>query len=340
MKTSKFMTIKIGDVSIEAESLKKEIDLTSLFKAVNADRLLRGKAVINHTNFMNSAGTKEFIKELEENGYENPVRHNGKKGKLSKTYSCVTFAIYVAQQASPKFNRMMIEEFIAGRILENRSEGCDLFKGLNIAIDTKLKGREGKNNRNLYIQCAKRIKEIVKPNEGDWNKATAEQTKRRVDIEERVITVLSTGLVEGKEGIYLDEVFYEHGLLTNEISNLIRGSYEVMGRGQVIADSAEPRTIEELFRMGINIKPCVKGKDSIINGIDIMKQHKMFITKRSKNLIDELYSYQWLKDKRGNLTNQPDPRSNDHAIDAARYVCSFFLSQRKKNYGTYNISLR
>ena len=148
------------------------------------------------------------------------------------------------------------------------------------------------------------------------------------------------GLWKDEEGIYLDEVFYEHGLLTNEISNLIRGSYDVMGRGQVIADSAEPRTIEELFRMGINIKPCVKGKDSIINGIDIMKQHKMFITKRSKNLIDELYSYQWLKDKRGNLTNQPDPRSNDHAIDAARYVCSFFLSQRKKNYGTYNISLR
>jgi phage terminase large subunit len=92
--------------------------------------------------------------------------------------------------------------------------------------------------------------------------------------------------------------------------------------------------------MGINIKPAVKGKDSIINGIDIMKQHKIYITKRSKNLIDEMYSYQWLKDKANNLTNQPDPRSNDHAIDAARYVCSFMLSQKKKNYGTYTISLR
>ena len=142
------------------------------------------------------------------------------------------------------------------------------------------------------------------------------------------------------EGIYLDEIFYMNGLLTNEIANLIRGAYEVHGRAQVIADSAEPRMIEELFRSGINIKPAVKGKDSIVTGIDIMKQHKIFITKRSQNMIDEFYSYQWLKDKADNLTNQPDPRSKDHAIDAARYVCSFMLSQKKKNYGTYTLSIR
>ena len=147
-------------------------------------------------------------------------------------------------------------------------------------------------------------------------------------------------LWKGKEGIYLDEIFYMKGLLMNEIGNLIRGAYDVEGRGVVIADSAEPRGIEELFRMGINIKPAVKGKDSIVAGIDIMKQHKIFITKRSKNLIEEFYSYQWMKDKADNLTNQPDPRSRDHAIDASRYICSFMLSQKKKNYGTYNISLR
>jgi phage terminase large subunit len=147
-------------------------------------------------------------------------------------------------------------------------------------------------------------------------------------------------LWKGKEGIYLDEIFYEKGLLMNEIGNLIRGTYEVEGKAQVIADSAEPRGIEELFRMGINIKPAVKGKDSIVAGIDIMKQHKIFITKRSKNLIDEFYSYQWLKDKADNLTNQPDPRSRDHAIDASRYVCAYMLSQKKKNYGTYTLSLR
>ena len=147
-------------------------------------------------------------------------------------------------------------------------------------------------------------------------------------------------LWKGKEGIYLDEIFYMRGLLMNEIGNLIRGVYEVEGKAVVIADSSEPRGIEEIFRMGINIKPAVKGKDSIIAGIDIMKQHHIFITKRSKNLIDEFYSYQWMKDKADNLTNQPDGRSKDHGIDASRYVCSFMLSQKKKNYGTYTISLR
>jgi phage terminase large subunit len=121
---------------------------------------------------------------------------------------------------------------------------------------------------------------------------------------------------------------------------MIRGAYNMYGNSVVIADSAEPRTIDEVFRMGVNIKPCVKGKDSIINGIDIMKQHKIFITKNSTNLLEEFYSYQWMKDKANNIINQPDQRSNDHAIDAARYVCSWMLSQKKKNYGTYTLSLR
>lgn len=202
MKGTKMMSISVGGFEIVAESLKKEIELSSIFKAVNGDRLINGKSIINYTNFMNSVGTKEFIAELEKSGYENPVRHNGKAGKASRTYGCVAFAVFVMQQASPKFNLMMIEEFITGRILENREVGCDLFKGLNVAIDTRLKGREGKSNRGLYIQCAKRIKDIVKPDGDDWNSATAEQTKRRVDIEERTITVLATGLVTGKEGIY------------------------------------------------------------------------------------------------------------------------------------------
>ena len=141
-----------------------------------------------------------------------------------------------------------------------------------------------------------------------------------------------------EEGIILDEIMYMKGLLTNQIANFIRGAYELWGKGVVIGDSSEPRTIDEIFRMGINIKPAIKGKDSIINGIDIMKQHKIFITKKSKNLLEEFYSYQWLKDKAQNLTNQPDPRSKDHGIDAARYICSFMLSQKKKNYGTYTFN--
>ena len=124
------------------------------------------------------------------------------------------------------------------------------------------------------------------------------------------------------------------------MANLIRGAYDVYGRGVVIGDSSEPRVIDELFRSGINIKPSIKGAGSIVSGIDIMKQHKIRITKQSQNLINEMYSYTWLLDKNEQPTNEPDPRCSDHAIDAARYICSFMLSAKKKNYGTYSISIR
>ena len=147
-------------------------------------------------------------------------------------------------------------------------------------------------------------------------------------------------LFKTNDGIVLDEVFYLKGLLTNQLGNLIKEAFDIHGRSLVIGDSSEPRTLEEIFRMGINIKPAIKGPDSINAGIDIMKQHKIFITKKSQNMIDEFYSYLWMKDKNGDLINKPDQRSKDHAIDAARYIVSYMLSQKKKNYGTYTLSLR
>ena len=143
------------------------------------------------------------------------------------------------------------------------------------------------------------------------------------------------------DGIYFDEIIYEKGLLANQISNFIRGSYNMYGKKEVIADSSDPRLIEEIFRSGgINIKPAIKGPDSIMSGIDIMKQHRIYITKASKNMIDEFYSYTWMKDKNDQLMNQPDQRSSDHAIDACRYISSWMLSTKKKNYGNYTISIR
>lgn len=146
-------------------------------------------------------------------------------------------------------------------------------------------------------------------------------------------------LFKFENGIILHEIFYMKGLLINEIGNLIKGCFDVHGKAQVIGDSSEPRTIDEIHRMGVNIKPAKKGKDSIINSIDIMKQHKIFVTKSSVNLLNEFYSYQWMKDKANNLLNEIDPRSKDHAIDASRYICQWSLSNEKKNYGSYLISV-
>lgn len=141
------------------------------------------------------------------------------------------------------------------------------------------------------------------------------------------------------EGILFDEIVYMKGLLSNQISNFVRAAYNQWGKQEVIADSSDPRLIEEIFRNGINIKPAIKGPDSILAGIDVMKQHKIFVTKSSQNLIDEFYSYTYKKNKNEEFLNEPVD-TNNHAIDACRYISTFKLSNKRKNYGTYTISVR
>ena len=87
----------------------------------------------------------------------------------------------------------------------------------------------------------------------------------------------------------------------------------------IIADSAEPKSIHEISLSGYNILPAQKGADSIRSGIDRLKSKKMYVTKRSLNLIKELRNYRWALDKSGKATNKPIDDFN-HAIDAIRYA--------------------
>lgn len=137
--------------------------------------------------------------------------------------------------------------------------------------------------------------------------------------------------------LFLEEVFYEKGLVTNDIiakltANEIDRTYEIW------ADSAEPRLIEEIYRSGFNIKPVTKGKDSIKFGIAVMQNYKINITKKSQNLINEMYAYQYVADKYGYVTDTPEG-GLDHLIDAARYCCMMKLSQKAQAKGTYSISI-
>lgn len=116
--------------------------------------------------------------------------------------------------------------------------------------------------------------------------------------------------------IYIDELIYETGLTNSDIANKIK---PIVNKSLIVADSAEPKSIEELTRLGLNVEPASKGKDSVKASIDILQQHEMRVTSRSVNLIKELRTYQWLKDKNGKLLNEPTDYNN-HAIDALRYV--------------------
>ena len=135
------------------------------------------------------------------------------------------------------------------------------------------------------------------------------------------------------ENLYLDELLYRTGMTNRDLHNHLQ-SLGLDRRDEVFADSAEPKSIEELHRFGWNIKPTAKGQDSINAGIDILKRHKIFATARSNNLIKELQNYKWTEDKNGNLLNKPIDVMN-HALDAARYAVFNKLS--KPNYGRYSI---
>ena len=119
------------------------------------------------------------------------------------------------------------------------------------------------------------------------------------------------GVIDNR--LYLDEIDYRTGLLSSDIIKSVRP----WGL-KVIADSADPRTIQEIHNGGVRIYAVQKGAGSIVAGIDKMKEYEMFITRRSYNLQREWRNYVWAKDKDGNYINEPEDHDN-HGVDAARY---------------------
>ena len=129
-----------------------------------------------------------------------------------------------------------------------------------------------------------------------------------------------------------DELIYQKGLLNSDISNLLKTN----GVNDIVyADSAEPKSIAELNSYGHNVLPVSKGRDSIVYGLNLINQNKVYVTSRSKNLINELRNYIWMVDKQGNKLNKPIDAYN-HAIDAMRYAMTSQLENpHKGNYYIY-----
>jgi phage terminase large subunit len=118
------------------------------------------------------------------------------------------------------------------------------------------------------------------------------------------------------EKLIIDELIYQTKLLNSDI---IRKCKELTDmQTYIIADSAEPKSIQEIKNAGIRIKAAEKGKDSINHGIDLLQQYELLITSRSTNLIKEFRNYTWDVDKQGNKLNKPIDDWN-HGIDALRY---------------------
>ncbi len=129
-------------------------------------------------------------------------------------------------------------------------------------------------------------------------------------------TALVKVVIKGGD-LFVDELLYRTGLLNRDIANLMKKLG--VGNHEVYADSAEPKSIHEIYLSGYNIKPAIKGPGSVNAGIDKIKSYNLKVTKRSVSIIKELRNYAWVSDKEGNPTNKPIDAFN-HGCDSIRYA--------------------
>lgn len=131
-------------------------------------------------------------------------------------------------------------------------------------------------------------------------------------------------------GIILDETMYRKGMLNKDIADTLNQLPNP--QCLVIADSAEPKSIDEIKLYGVNMMPAVKGTGSINTGIQFVQQQKISVTKRSVNLWKEYENYAWFEDKDGNTLPKPKP-GGDHAMDAIRYALNSILAPAEYTQG-------
>lgn len=134
-------------------------------------------------------------------------------------------------------------------------------------------------------------------------------------------------------GFILDEVCYRKGLSNRQIADLLLN----LERTLVCADSAEPKSIDELKSYGLDVVPCAKGPGSVNQGIQYVQDQKISVTKRSVNLIKEYRNYLWRTDRDGKIINEPEG-GNCHVLDAARYALESYRPRVEYPIGVYDFA--
>ena len=133
-------------------------------------------------------------------------------------------------------------------------------------------------------------------------------------------------------GYILDEVVFRKGMSNKDIADTILNVKSAL----VIADSAEPKSIDEIRNYGVNILPAEKGADSVKNGIQVVQAQKISVTKSSVNIIREYRNYLFETDKNGKIINTP-MHEYSHSMDSTRYAISSIvkLPNIKKDLDNY-----
>jgi phage terminase large subunit len=140
-------------------------------------------------------------------------------------------------------------------------------------------------------------------------------------------STLFCGLLDLKEKrLFVFDEMYEKGLSNKRIAETVQGMG--YGKERITADSAEPKSIDELKSLGLKVKAATKGKDSIKNGIQWIQDLEIIIHPRCVNFITEISNYTWDQDKFGTKLNVPIDDFN-HLMDAMRYALEKHITEKK-----------
>jgi phage terminase large subunit len=150
----------------------------------------------------------------------------------------------------------------------------------------------------------------------------AKKIGRGLDFGYSIDPTACTDIYEYNGGYIFDELIYRKGMSNTEIATALK-------EGDIItvADSAEPKSIDEIKSYGVTIVGAEKGADSVLHGIQLMQGLKISVTARSQNLWQEYSRLMWDRDRNGVWLQRPE-NGNDHAIDGCRY---FLQRHLKKN---------
>ena len=131
-------------------------------------------------------------------------------------------------------------------------------------------------------------------------------------------TALVRCVIKGTE-LYCDELIYQAGLTNDAIAHKMIELGVNKSTALIFADSAEPKSIDEIHRFGFNVKPCAKGADSVEFGHQKIRQFKQVWTKTSLNGIKEQRNFRYIADKDGKFTDKTT-HTFSHIMDARRYA--------------------
>ena len=229
MKTNQTMHVTIGGYTQPIEHLTMMGSLNHLWDYGNSLRAAKGLNGKDLQEFVRSSDMVEFVEALERKyggrdeslnmakipylkidqlgrstGITNSKFFKTKRGKGGGTWAHLMILLRAAAYLDKDFEVEVYDTFINNKILQWRDDSGDQFIALNIAIDAYLPDRQGKDNKGVFIQVAKRLKTKLLSEDGNWNDATFEQLEARAEMEKSLVQFLQLGMIRDYE--HLKEV--------------------------------------------------------------------------------------------------------------------------------------